>query len=268
MHPTSLTRLGVAGVLVMAIVMVMSAVAVGGKSAKPTPYFACVSESTGLMRLVDPGIACNGDERRIKWNAEGPKGDTGARGARGKPGPIGPAGSTSNSTSNGSMLNVKDATGKVLGGFMGMGVAGRQPTFLVLVDGKVIAYDNHGALGIAPGVIVTRPTNNYNGNPLYASSGCTGTAYDFVPAEATVNLPMAGGYGYMTAYYTGRVRAVYAYTGTTSPVTDVADGTYYFQNNDGTCTQLTSWGGVQPGVVHALDSLPFPATGIGPLSVG
>lgn len=54
----------------------------------------CYESRTGLLRVIDAeaGAACTSREQGIRWNQQGPKGDTGAQGAAGPEGVAGPQG--------------------------------------------------------------------------------------------------------------------------------------------------------------------------------
>lgn len=92
--------------------------------------------------------------------AQGPQGAAGAQGAQGAKGDRGPAGA----------FNVVDATGKVLGQFLGV----FSSTLLMVYteEGAVLMYDN-GAPGAYPSP--TNPPVLY-----YKSDGCAGQAYGSV----------------------------------------------------------------------------------------
>jgi hypothetical protein len=70
-----------------------------GAGSDPATITACITRSTGDVRIPGSGKACRASERKLRWNAEGetgPKGATGATGAvgnTGAPGQPGPAGS-------------------------------------------------------------------------------------------------------------------------------------------------------------------------------
>jgi hypothetical protein len=64
-------------------------------SAATVTYYACISNSSGAIRIVTKSTTCKSSEHKIQWNQtgpEGPKGATGAKGATGPQGPEGPQG--------------------------------------------------------------------------------------------------------------------------------------------------------------------------------
>src|SRR5207249_834764 len=54
---------------------------------------ACVSTSTGALRIVTAGTACKKGEAVLSWNQQGPQGSAGPQGPQGSAGPQGPQGS-------------------------------------------------------------------------------------------------------------------------------------------------------------------------------
>src|SRR5690242_7827860 len=46
-------------------------------------YHGCVSNASGVLRVVAPGAPCRPDETAITWNQQGPKGDVGPQGPAG-----------------------------------------------------------------------------------------------------------------------------------------------------------------------------------------
>ena len=83
-----------AATLVIGIVLGVSAVAgaLAASASSDPVYFACVNNSTGLVRVVLKNQACNASEYRISWNSRGPRGPEGAQGDRGPRGLVGAAG--------------------------------------------------------------------------------------------------------------------------------------------------------------------------------
>jgi hypothetical protein len=86
------------GGLAAAVVLISSTAAYAASRTQPADetYVACVNNTTGAMRLIDPlaGQTCAGDpgpgqERQISWSksgARGPEGPAGQRGPRGESG--------------------------------------------------------------------------------------------------------------------------------------------------------------------------------------
>ena len=57
-----------------------------------TTYYACVSNTSGAVRMVAEGTTCTKQEHLIAWNSQGPAGLTGPQGETGPAGPTGPTG--------------------------------------------------------------------------------------------------------------------------------------------------------------------------------
>jgi hypothetical protein len=80
------------------IVLIFSAAGVYAAtmdSSNSTTIYACQTNQTGLLHVVDVNTACKNNETKLFWNVVGPKGDKGdigATGATGIAGPQGPAG--------------------------------------------------------------------------------------------------------------------------------------------------------------------------------
>jgi hypothetical protein len=63
-------------------------------TAATVTYYACVSKSTGAVRIVSKTTVCKSTENKIMWNEIGPVGPKGATGATGPAGPKGATGAT------------------------------------------------------------------------------------------------------------------------------------------------------------------------------
>lgn len=101
MNITLLRRAGLAGALLVAVVLVL--VPIVQHAATPGVLEACINGGNGGMRLVDSGQACHNNETRVSWSITGPPGPigpagptgpTGATGANGATGAAGPTGAT------------------------------------------------------------------------------------------------------------------------------------------------------------------------------
>jgi hypothetical protein len=55
-------------------------------------FFGCVNNSTGAVRIVDNGTACQAGEHKIHWTQKGPRGPQGIPGPQGPKGASGPQG--------------------------------------------------------------------------------------------------------------------------------------------------------------------------------
>ena len=75
--------------------LILTVALLGGTIAyaqSPTVYYACVTKSSGVLRVVPNANACKSNEYSISWNQQGPTGPTGPQGPAGPAGPQGPAG--------------------------------------------------------------------------------------------------------------------------------------------------------------------------------
>jgi Collagen triple helix repeat (20 copies) len=57
-------------------------------------YYACITNTTGAIRIVGVSTVCKTTEHKVQWNQTGPKGATGAQGPKGATGATGPQGAT------------------------------------------------------------------------------------------------------------------------------------------------------------------------------
>ena len=57
-----------------------------------TTYYACITNSTGAIRIVNQNTQCLSTEHKINWNQTGPQGPQGPQGKQGPAGPQGPPG--------------------------------------------------------------------------------------------------------------------------------------------------------------------------------
>jgi hypothetical protein len=76
--------IGAGAALVLAAGVAIPAVALSASS--PVTYYACVTNSTGALKIVSKTATCAAGQHKISWNNIGPKGPKGARGARGPAG--------------------------------------------------------------------------------------------------------------------------------------------------------------------------------------
>lgn len=91
MNTTLLRRAGVAGLAVLALVLLILPLV---SSASPNVLEACINPGSGGMRLVDATTQCHNTETRVSWNITGPQGPQGDPGPQGPPGPKGETGDT------------------------------------------------------------------------------------------------------------------------------------------------------------------------------
>jgi hypothetical protein len=57
-----------------------------------TTFYACVTKSSGAIRMVSQATTCKTTESKIMWNQTGPAGPAGPKGSAGPEGPAGPSG--------------------------------------------------------------------------------------------------------------------------------------------------------------------------------
>jgi len=100
--------------LLIALGISVAALAVGGIALAGVPggssvYTACVTKSSGAIRLIDPSLSksswgshCQSSEQQISWNQTGPTGPAGVSGHTGATGPHGSTGATGPQGSTGS----------------------------------------------------------------------------------------------------------------------------------------------------------------------
>jgi hypothetical protein len=68
--------------------------AVAAATSAPVVYHACVTNTTGAVKIVSATATCGPGKHKISWNNLGPAGPTGPRGATGPQGAAGPQGAT------------------------------------------------------------------------------------------------------------------------------------------------------------------------------
>lgn len=78
--------------LIVALITAGTAAAVGAYGGDTTRVHACVSNGSGLVRIVGENGACRTDETAVDWNVRGPIGPQGPQGDAGPIGPSGPQG--------------------------------------------------------------------------------------------------------------------------------------------------------------------------------
>ena len=61
-------------------------------SASTVTYYACISNSSGAIRIVTKSTTCKSGEHKIQWNQTGPEGPKGPQGPQGVPGAKGATG--------------------------------------------------------------------------------------------------------------------------------------------------------------------------------
>lgn len=210
---------------------------------------ACVNKKTGDLKIRHGKAAkrkCPKGWSKLRWNATGPQGLPGVAGAPGTNGQQGPAGPA---------FNVKDATGAVVGQFMGTIPEG-VPLYTVLRDGGLYIYLGSGQL---------LPITNID----YKTNDCSGTAYmqgsnQFAPSifallvsgpfRAVFRTSSGGTFG-PASVFTGH--------GTTENVSSVQ----LYEHNSSTGICQTD-GAPVTGYLAPLDPIAAPPDFTGPLTIG
>ena len=82
----------VRSVLIVALITAGTVAAVGAHGGDTTRIHACVSNGSGLVRIVGENGACRTEETAVDWNVRGPIGPQGPQGDAGPMGPAGPQG--------------------------------------------------------------------------------------------------------------------------------------------------------------------------------
>jgi hypothetical protein len=77
------------GVLVMSAIFGVTNVLAQDET---TVYYACVSNGSGTLKMVNADQECGKNDTKISWNQVGPKGDTGSQGPQGESGVKGETG--------------------------------------------------------------------------------------------------------------------------------------------------------------------------------
>src|SRR5579862_9297148 len=70
-------------------------------SAATVTYYACITNTTGDVRIVNQNTICNSNEHKGQWNQQGPQGPQGPTGPKGPAGPTGPQGPKGNTGATG-----------------------------------------------------------------------------------------------------------------------------------------------------------------------
>jgi hypothetical protein len=232
-------------------VLVASAVLVPVCTANAATITGCVNKKTGELRIRQGKAAkkkCPKGWKKLHWNTNGPAGKqgipgvNGTNGTNGAPGPI---------------INVKDATGAVVGQLLGVFPEGAA-IYIVFRDGGYWFYLGSGQLFSLF-------------SPEFKTNDCSGTAYltqssssNFSAAQfaALIGGPFrivfrtlnAGTFGTPTAYKAA---------GATEPATSLQ--LYSRNGQTGTCT---ADGSTFTGTLAALQVVPAPPDFTGPLTIG
>ena len=236
---------GIAGVAVMPV-----------STAGAATITACVKSKTGDVRIRTGAAArkrCAKGWKRVRWNSTGP---AGKRGLPGTSGTSGSPGTPGQQGVPGPVINVKDASGAVVGQFMGVIPEG-VPFYSVLRDGGLYFYLGSGQV---------YPL----GSPDWKTNDCTGTAYLRGGSSFTAaNLALLVTGSFRTIFRTISAAGVLGPTsawkglGTTEAV--VTTQLYRRNSTTGVCEVD---GGPYTGNIAALAPISAPPDFAGPLTIG
>jgi hypothetical protein len=237
----------------LAVLVVAGAVLVPAAAANAATLTACVKKRTGEMRLRQGKAArkkCPKGWKKVRWNVQGAAGKQGLAGANGTNGTNGTNGAP------GPMINLKDATGAIVGQLLDVVPEGL-PVYTVWRDGAIWYYLGDGHLFPLVG-------------PRFKASDCSGTAYlpngagtQFSDAafQTLISGPFRAVYRIANAELFGTPTA-YAASGATEPATAIQ---LYSFDNTGACNAT---GGPVTGTLFALQEVPAPPDFTGPLTIG
>ena len=246
------SRRPVIAVLVTAAVGVA---AVPASAVGATTITACVKAKTGELRIRTGAAAkkrCSKGWTRIRWGSTGP---AGKQGKQGKQGVAGSQGSSGTQGPAGPALNVRDATGAVVGQFMGIIPEG-VPFYSVLRDGGLWFYLGSGQV---------YPLSS----PDWKTSDCSGTAY----VRGGSNFSAANLALLVQGYYRVTFRTLSAGVfGPTSAwkglgTTEAVVSTQLY-NRDDTTGACQMDGAPYTGSIAPLDPVTAPPDFTGPLTIG
>ena len=234
----------------LAVLVVVGAVLVTASAASAATLTACVNKRTGEMRLRQGKAAkkkCPKGWKKVRWSVQGPAGKQGQPGVNGTNGVNG---------SPGPNLVLKDASGNVVGQYLGMSLL-EVPIYLVGRDGGIWLY--YGSGNLIP-----------NANPDYKASDCSGTAYQKVPSSFTTPAYAAilgGQYRLVFRTFSGGVfgPSPTAWQVTTASQTLSAVQLYRRNSSTGVCG---TDGAPFTGDVLALQPVPAPPDFTGPPTIG
>lgn len=237
----------------IALALVLAAVVWTPASAPAATITACVNKTTGEVKIRSGKAAkrkCPKGWKRVRWTDAGKTGKSGRQGPAGVPGAQGVQGPA------GPSFNVKDATGAVVGQFVGI-MAQPFPFYIVLRDGGYWYYLGSGTLyPIA--------------SPNWKTADCSGTAYfrygGGIPTAIALGL------------FGGPFRLVFRTTSAsafgpssawkakgTSETLGAPTQLYELDSSTGACT---ADGGPATGDLFPLDAVTAPPDYAGPLVIG
>ena len=231
-------------------VLVAGAVLVPICTANAATITGCVNKKTGELRIRQGKAAkkkCPKGWKKLRWNTKGAAGKQGLPGVNGTNGAAGQSG----------LVNLKDATGAVVGQLLGVFPEGGA-IYIVLRDGGYWFYLGSGQLyGLF--------------TPKFKANDCSGTAYltnsstsDFSAAQfvALIGGPFRVVFRTLNMGTFGTPSA-YKANGATEPATAVQ--LYDRDNTTGTCGAS---GSPFTGTLAALDPVQAPPDFTGPLTIG
>lgn len=236
----------------LVVMLVSGAVLVPATAGDAATINGCVNKKTGELRIRSGKAAkkkCPKGWKKIKWNTAGPAGRQGLPGANGTNGANGLPGPN---------ISVKDATGAVVGQFVGFFPEGGA-IYFVLRDGGVFTYIGDGhLLGLG-------------GSPSFKTNDCTGTAYLSTTSSQFSPATFAGLVGgpFRIVFRTlsaGAFGTPKAWKGTSNTETIGSSTSLYELNSStGVCQLDTS---TFTGTLVALEPVTAPPDFTGPLTVG
>ena len=235
--------------LALTIAALVGVMLVSASTAGAATITACVKKKTGDVRIRSGAAAkrkCPKGWTRVRWNTRGPAGKqglpgaNGTNGANGQPGPV---------------INVKDASGAIVGQLLGVIPEGGA-IYSILRDGGVWLY-----LGSGQVYPLTSPN--------WKTSDCSGTAYLRVssPFSTPTFVALIGGPFRMVfrTVSAGTFGTPSAWTGSGAFESVVSTQLYERNNSTGVCQ---TDGSPFTGDLATLADVAAPPDFIGPLTIG
>lgn len=253
MRTTSTLR---ASVVVVAVLLgtgsalVPPAAGAGHLAAKPATapvartITVCVDKRTREARVPLRG-RCRAGEKRLTWPRRPPGGAPGPTGAAGAGGPA-------------AVRYARAADGTVLGQFLSTAVPG-VPVYAVLVGGGVYTYWGSGQL------LAGSNTTAQFTDPACTSAPVRRTAPDAFSSTVNPAVAVGGLMRYLRGGSAGPVTAAYRATGASTPVNPGGQNLY---RDDGSGCAPEGGNPYTTGTLWALEQVPTPPQGPGPVTIG
>ena len=222
--------------IIAAISLCLLAAGTSAVPAQGATITVCVNKKSGEMRI--PKKKCKKGWKKVSWNQ---------RGAVGPQGQTGPAGA------EGPMTVVKDATGRVVGRFMGIYPTGILVMF-VLVETGMFVYTGDGRVMSLGG-----------DSPNWLAADCTGQAFLTASSELSASL-LTGSVGGPTRVVWRKMIPALGPTRAwaLTSATQVINQPVYELNETGDCVS----NGSHNGKIVFLEPVTAPQDATGPLSIG